>query len=300
MSFAEIDRSTRVDHQALIARLDRLEAASDAVARGVLERAALESALADLRRVVRTHLLWEDAQLSDIPSDAPAPSAERIARLLASHGELSAVLEFCIGDCAHVEHPRLLARRVRDLAALLRSEIRKEERASARAVALGDPVVAVDSMASGNEIDDAAPRVPRGGPSMIEHLSRPFRPVELTAGTLASFQLQDLAAELRAEEEYRRVGVSAVTLTRDEHLTLVLVALRNGDTMREHRAPSAGTVVLLSGRVRFIAGSDAERAELTPGSLAAFAADLPHAVEALEDAVYLLTIGGRTRGGAPS
>jgi len=293
MAFAEIDRSTRVDHPALLARLDRLEAASDAVARGVLERAALEEALADLRRVVRTHLLWEDAQLSDIPSDASARSAQGVARLLASHGELSAVLEFCTGECAHVEHPRLLARRVHDLVTLLRNEIRKEEHASPR-------VVGFVATASGSAIHDAAPQVPRGGPNVIQKLSRPFRPIEVTAGTLASFQLQDLAAELRAEEEYRRVGVSAVTLTRDEHLTLVLVALRNGDTMREHRAPSAGAVVLLSGRVRFVAGNDAECAELTPGSLAAFAAELPHAVEALEDSVYLVAIGGRTRGGAPS
>jgi quercetin dioxygenase-like cupin family protein len=135
---------------------------------------------------------------------------------------------------------------------------------------------------------------------MIQALSRPFRPVELTAGALEFFQLHALAEHLREEDEYRRTGVSAVSLTRDGHATHVLIALRKGGVMREHRAPSAASVVVLSGRVVFAAGGDARRTELDAGALAAFSADVPHAVEALEDAVYLLMIGGRERGGAPS
>jgi quercetin dioxygenase-like cupin family protein len=64
--------------------------------------------------------------------------------------------------------------------------------------------------------------------------------------------------------------------------------------MREHRAPSAATVVLISGRVKFVAG-DGATTDLEPGSLAAFSAEVLHAVEALEDAVYLVMIGGRSR-----
>jgi quercetin dioxygenase-like cupin family protein len=140
---------------------------------------------------------------------------------------------------------------------------------------------------------------PHGGSNMGRSLSRPFRPVELAAGTLEFFPLHELAADLTAEDEYRRTGVAAVSLTRDGHATHVLVALRKGGVMREHRAPSAASVVVLAGRIAFVAG-DGRRAELGPGSLAAFAADVPHAVEGLEDCVYLLMIGGRERGGAPS
>ena len=82
-------------------------------------------------------------------------------------------------------------------------------------------------------------------------------------------------------------------------MTLVLVALRRGSVMHEHRAPSASTVVLLSGRAAFVAGGGA-RTELEPGSMAAFSAEVPHAVEALEDAAYLVIIGGRDRGHAAS
>lgn len=130
---------------------------------------------------------------------------------------------------------------------------------------------------------------------MLTSLSRPFRPIELGAGTLEFFQLARLADDLKSQDEYARTGVAAITLARDEHITLVLVTLRRGAEMREHRAPSAATVVLLSGRVSFHAGGNAAQTELEPGSMAAFAADLPHAVEALDDAAYLLMIGGRHR-----
>lgn len=125
-------------------------------------------------------------------------------------------------------------------------------------------------------------------------LSRPFRPIELGPETLAFFSLPALAEDLKGEPEYARSGVSALTLARDEHVTLVLVALRKGSVMRQHRVPSAATVLLFSGRVKF-AGSDGAGTDLEPGSLAAFSADVLHAVEALEDSVYLVVIGGRSR-----
>lgn len=130
---------------------------------------------------------------------------------------------------------------------------------------------------------------------MIDRLERPFRPHELQAGTLTFFSLPQLASDLRAADEYVHAGVSAVTLARDEHVTVVLVALRKGSAMREHHAPSASTVAVLAGRVAFVADREPRRTELGPGELAAFAADLPHAIEALEDAAYLVTIGGRSR-----
>lgn len=132
-----------------------------------------------------------------------------------------------------------------------------------------------------------------GGVAMRSRLSRPFRPIDLGAETLAFFQLPSLGEDLRHEHEYERSGVCAITIARDEHVTLVLVALRKGSVMRNHRAPSAGTLVLLEGRAAFVAG--AAREDLRPGCLAAFSADVIHSVEALEDVSYLVIIGGRDR-----
>lgn len=123
----------------------------------------------------------------------------------------------------------------------------------------------------------------------------PGRPLELGPGTLEFFQLGDLGAELESREEYRRSGVAGVTLARHERATLLLVALRAGAEMREHRAPSVGMVVMLSGRTRFTRGADDPGTELATGSLAVFSADMPHALHALEDARYLVVIGGRER-----
>lgn len=123
----------------------------------------------------------------------------------------------------------------------------------------------------------------------------PSRPIALPSGTLGFFPLRELAAELEARDEYGRSGVSGITLVRDENLTLMLVALREGAVMREHRAPSAGGVVLLSGRASFVAGDEGSETELATGSLAVFSADMPHAVRAQENARYLVIIGGRPR-----
>jgi quercetin dioxygenase-like cupin family protein/hemerythrin-like domain-containing protein len=125
--------------------------------------------------------------------------------------------------------------------------------------------------------------------------SHPHRPLEPDAGTLEFFALRELAEELRGQEGYSRTGVAGHTLVRSDDLTLVLVALRAGAAMREHRAPAPATLVLLSGRARFVAEEGPERRELVPGSLVVFAADVPHAVEAREDTTFVLVIGGRER-----
>jgi quercetin dioxygenase-like cupin family protein len=148
---------------------------------------------------------------------------------------------------------------------------------------------------------------------MTARSAQAIRPVDLGPGTLTFFRLEELSESIREREEYRRSGVTGITLTRDEHVTVVLAALRAGAVMREHRAPSAATVVVLSGRLDFVAGagepggkpgagersgkpgSGEHRTELGPGALAAFAADVPHALEARTDAVYLVVIGGRQR-----
>ena len=128
---------------------------------------------------------------------------------------------------------------------------------------------------------------------MIRRIARPFRPIDVDSRTLEFFQLSSLGEDLRREAEYETSGVCSIAIARDEQVTLVLVALRKGEWMREHRVPSDGSLVVLSGRVAFVAES--AREELTPDALALFSPDLFHGVEALEDSLFLLIIGGRER-----
>lgn len=269
MSSADLQRDRHNEHQALLERAARTDEVARALAAGdASRRAELGHELAALCDQLDSHLRWEDTAL--LAATLPV-ARESVAGLRAAHEALIDVLDFCRGVCSHEGHGLLLARRARDLVELVRAEIRTEERAMSGSGAVG------------------------AHPTIISTISRPFLPVELTAGILRVFQLQGLARELTTEDGYRASGTGSVTLARDEHVTLLLVALRAGGIMREHRAPSAATVVLLSGRARFVSGMDAQQTEMEPGTLAAFSADVPHSVEAIEDATYLVIIGGRAR-----
>lgn len=130
---------------------------------------------------------------------------------------------------------------------------------------------------------------------MLSRLSRPFRPIEVEREPLTFFQLATLGEDLRREAEYEKSGRSSITLVREKPVTLVLVALRKGEVMRDHQVPSDGALMLLAGRVAFGAETSASPQELEPGALALFAAGLIHRVEALDDALCLVIIGGRER-----
>lgn len=71
-------------------------------------------------------------------------------------------------------------------------------------------------------------------------------------------------------------------------LKIKRMILLAGKSLPEHRAPGAITVQCLEGRLRFTA--DTQSLELEPGQLVALPAGERHAVLALEDSSFLLTI----------
>lgn len=124
-------------------------------------------------------------------------------------------------------------------------------------------------------------------------LTRPSRPVDLTATALESFDLNGLGEQLMMEPQFKEQGKAGITLARDAHVSVVLEALRQGSELREHRAPASALVTLLSGRATFVSEPGSRRTQMVPGTLVAFSADLDHALVADEDSVCLLVIGGR-------
>jgi quercetin dioxygenase-like cupin family protein len=66
--------------------------------------------------------------------------------------------------------------------------------------------------------------------------------------------------------------------------------MRFGDRLEEHAAPGPLSLSVREGRVRFVAGE--EVAEAQSGTLLTCGAGVRHAVEALSDAVCLLSIAG--------
>lgn len=109
----------------------------------------------------------------------------------------------------------------------------------------------------------------------------------------AAFDLQAIAAELRASGAYAQEGQTARTLTRSSDLRTVLVVLGTGRSISEHDADVTSTVHTLSGHVRLRLPE--RTVDLPAGSLLVLAAGLRHDVEAETDSAFLLTLGWKGR-----
>ena len=140
--------------------------------------------------------------------------------------------------------------------------------------------------------DDTARRLELSGRT---HGS-PQRPPEVLAASVLAFDLGAELRRLRGEDSYRRGERNARTLVHEPDLRVVLIALKVGGKLEEHRAPARISIHSLAGRLRVRLPE--ETAELAAGQLLALEADVPHEVEALEEGAFLLTIG--RRGGRPS
>lgn len=104
--------------------------------------------------------------------------------------------------------------------------------------------------------------------------------------------LTRLAEEHLASAHDHESGRSAVTIHggREHHLRQTLIALAGGRSLGEHESPGEATLQVLRGRVRLHAGDDAWEASAGDYLL------IPprrHDLEALEDAVVLLTVANR-------
>jgi quercetin dioxygenase-like cupin family protein len=105
---------------------------------------------------------------------------------------------------------------------------------------------------------------------------------------LQSFDLEAEVARLRAEKEWQEGRRNAITLRKGGGMNLVLLAMRAGDRLEEHAAPGPISLSVREGRVRFTAG--AEEVEAGPETVLTCDAGVRHAVEAVEDAVCLISI----------
>ena len=107
-------------------------------------------------------------------------------------------------------------------------------------------------------------------------------------GTLQSFDLGAEISRLRGEKERQRGRRNAITLLNGGGLSVVLLVMRSGDRLEEHAAPGHISLVVREGRVRFTTGE--KSVEAGPETLLACDARVKHTVEALGDAVCLLSV----------
>jgi quercetin dioxygenase-like cupin family protein len=83
-------------------------------------------------------------------------------------------------------------------------------------------------------------------------------------------------------------GQNARTLIKYDDLRVVLMALKVGARIPEHKANGRSSIQVLSGHVRLNASGRAF--DLLPGSLLALDERAPHDLEALQESAILLTI----------
>jgi quercetin dioxygenase-like cupin family protein len=106
---------------------------------------------------------------------------------------------------------------------------------------------------------------------------------------LQVFALDDIAAQTWAEAA-GTVGHNAITLCNAASLRLVLLTMHAGSQLQEHDTFAPIALHVISGRVRFTTANEA--LELSSKMVVTLDGGISHRVEAMEDTVCLLTLGG--------
>jgi quercetin dioxygenase-like cupin family protein len=107
------------------------------------------------------------------------------------------------------------------------------------------------------------------------------------AGGMLSLKIMDEVASLKAKPEWSTADRLAVNLVKDDALNVLLMVLKKGARLAEHRTKGPIAVHVLAGTVRFSAAG--KSAELSQGSIAALDREIVHELEALEESIVLLT-----------
>ncbi len=103
----------------------------------------------------------------------------------------------------------------------------------------------------------------------------------------------DEIRRVRAMSKWSGGNRHGESLVKGDGINVVLVMLKKGARLDEHSNKSPFSVQVVEGSIAFVAGG--ERRELGPGRILAVRRELPHAVEAIEDSAFILTLGGESQ-----
>ena len=110
-------------------------------------------------------------------------------------------------------------------------------------------------------------------------------------GPLQKFDLGAEAERLMEEGAWQRGQRNSITLRKGEGMSVVLLVMKAGDRLEEHAAPGPFSLSVREGRIRIMVAEEVV-AEAGSDILLTCDAGVKHKVEALSDAVCLLTIAG--------
>jgi quercetin dioxygenase-like cupin family protein len=116
-----------------------------------------------------------------------------------------------------------------------------------------------------------------------EHNRQALRP---SAGGMITVKFADEIARLKSTAEWESADRQAVSLIKDEALNVLLMVLKKGAHLHEHRTKGPITVQMVSGAIRFSSGSD--QRIISAGEMVGLDRAIPHSVEALEESALIL------------
>ncbi|HEX2657765.1 MAG TPA: hypothetical protein VHU40_05820 [Polyangia bacterium] len=120
--------------------------------------------------------------------------------------------------------------------------------------------------------------------------TRPAREPHSVRGTALKFDLQAEVAALVNEPTWRAHGHNAKTLVKHPDFRVVLIALKAGARVSEHKTGHCVTIHALQGDLRLHVPSY-PALELAQGELLALEQLIVHDIEAVTDSVFLLSLG---------
>jgi quercetin dioxygenase-like cupin family protein len=122
--------------------------------------------------------------------------------------------------------------------------------------------------------------------------TRPPREPHPVTGVALKFDLGAEAAQLMREPTWQAHGHNAKTLVKHPDFRVVLIALRAGARMPEHKTDHCVTIHAIEGKLRLhVPGSTLD---LGRGELLALEQTVLHDIEAVADSVFVLSLGWST------
>jgi len=119
--------------------------------------------------------------------------------------------------------------------------------------------------------------------------TRAARDPHAVAGAALTYDMAAEAAALMREPTWQAHGHNAKTLVKHPDFRVVLIALKAGARMQEHKTDQCVTIHTLSGSLRIHLPEST--LDLSTGALLALEQTVLHDVEALADSVFLLSLG---------
>lgn len=111
----------------------------------------------------------------------------------------------------------------------------------------------------------------------------------LLDGPLLVFDLPSLMEKLKLDDVGEKSNRNAITLLKSDNMRLVLIALRAGAEIDFRQSDNLISLQLLKGKLEFIAEN--YKVVLEQGQLLTLHENIPHSLTAVNETIFLLTIG---------